>query len=301
MIESLLWLLPGILMGLAVFAIINAFVPSMVDLRQAITVLSTTELDPVKHSNDRRDRIGAWIVARAGSLPGAAVPEADLDLLGITPAQHYYRKGLGALTGFLAPLLLPVVIAALGMPLGLAAFMGLVPLLAAVLGWFGPDSVVRGRAKHARADFARAAAVFIEFVAGALRSGQHAPVALRNAAAGGASWPFQRIALRLERARATGQHPWGALAELGDELRVSELRDAGTIVSLAGESGGSVYEALMNRGIAARTENLTDYQAAENARTQSMSIPQLLSAFLVVAIVFIPFLAALLQPQTLIP
>lgn len=301
MTEALLIAGTGALVGLGFFAAITAFVPQMPDLRTAVATLTTTELDPVRHSSDRRDRIGAWLSSRAPRLPGTAVSDADLDLLGLTPAQHYYRKGVGALIGFAAPLALPVLFAALGMPRELTAFMGLVPLLAAVMGWFAPDSTVRSRAKRARVDFARAAAVFLEFVAGALRSGQHAPVALRSAAAGGQSWPFRRIALRLQRARATGQHPWDALAELGDELRVPELRDAGTIVALAGQAGGSVYEALMNRGIAARTENLTDYQAEENARTQGLSVPQLISSFLVVAIVFIPFLAVLLQPQQVLP
>lgn len=301
MTEALLIAAAGGLVGLGLFAAITAFVPQMPDLRLAVATLTTTELDPVRHSTDRRNRIGAWLSSRAPRLPGGVVSDADLDILGITPAQHYYRKGMGALIGFAAPLLLPVVVAALGLPTALAAFMGLVPLLAAVMGWLTPDAAVRSRAKRARNDFARAAAVFLEFVAGALRSGQHAPVALRSAAAGGASWPFRRIDLRLQRARATGQHPWDALAELGDELRVPELRDAGTIVALAGQSGGSVYEALMNRGIAARTENLTDYQSAENARTQGLSVPQLVSSFLVVAIVFIPFLAALMQPQQVLP
>lgn len=296
MTTTLLTLIPGLLAGLGICLVVVAVRPPMTSLQSAVETLSISRIDVVAQDTWQH-RLGRWVDSRG--IPGATAANADLELLGITRSEHYFRKAIGAIVGLVVPLALPVVLAALGLSSTIVLVFAVLPLACAALGWLMPDTNVRRRATTARGEFARAVAIYLEMVAGSLRSGGHPTSALLESARVGESWPFRRMETRLQRALLTGQHPWDALAELSDEVRVPELRDVGTIVSLAAESGASVYEALMNRGTSLRTQLLSDFEAEENSRTQRLSLPQLLSSFVVALIVLVPMLATLLDPSGL--
>lgn len=285
--------LPGVLAALGALALIAAALPSRPSLGAALDRLGATSARVDPGERPRWDaRLGLWVHGRLPDLAVFATPTADLTLVGASPATFYRDKTMFALAGLVAPSVVGIVFEATGA--GSFALPAVLGLPAAALGWIAPDRILRARAKAARAEFARAVAVYLELVAAERKRGAPAARALATAASVGTSWVFTRIREELTRARLAGEAPWTALNALADEIGVPELADVAKIVRLSGEEGASVAESLRSRGRTLRGHLLSAEHAAANQASERMSVPLTFLAFVFVGIVLTPLVLNLL-------
>jgi hypothetical protein len=84
-----------------------------------------------------------------------------------------------------------------------------------------------------------------------------------------------RIRECLQTARLQGVTPWAALGELGNELRVDELRDLAAALGLVAEDGAKVRDSLYARSESMRQRELADAEGRAQAQSQSMLVAQL--------------------------
>jgi tight adherence protein C len=92
----------------------------------------------------------------------------------------------------------------------------------------------------------------------------------------GGGWSMSRIRDALANARITGQTPWQALGGLAQEVKVDELRDLSTALSLVADDGAKVRESLTARAASLRRRQLTDLEGQAGERSQSMLVAQML-------------------------
>jgi hypothetical protein len=225
---------------------------------------------------------GRWLVDR---VPGR-IPHADLRLLQQSAEQFLLTKAAFALAG----LLLPVVVTAGWTLMGLGVPVlvpGVVGVVAAAGLWFVPDWQVRDQAGKARAEFAHAAAAYLELVALRMASNVGAAQALEEAAWVGRGWALTRVQDALLRARTDKSSPWDALDDLGEHLRLPILGDVADIMRLSSADGAAVYDTLRARAASLRTELLAAQAAEANADSEKMSAPgALLAAIVMIGIAF---------------
>ncbi len=88
---------------------------------------------------------------------------------------------------------------------------------------------------------------------------------------------------------------WDAMTRLGDRTGISELREVGDIMRLAGKSGAGVAENLLNRARGLRDRILSQEQAAAIKKTTAMNLPIVLTVTLIALTAAIPAVAALLK------
>jgi Flp pilus assembly protein TadB len=225
----------------------------------------------------RMRRLGATVrehlEARGVSLPGSV--RADLSMVGRSLEAHLAATILGAVVGFFVPLVLS---ALAGVAFG--SSFGLVPLWAglvgALVGGLLPSSRVKSAADSRRRDFRHVVSSFLDLVAMNLSGGRGVPEALQTAAAISDSWAMLRIRDSLQTARLQGVTPWAALGELGDELRVDELRDLAAALGLVADDGAKVRDSLYARSESMRQRELADSEGRAQAQSQSMLVAQLL-------------------------
>lgn len=312
MTHALALAIPGVVLALAVAALIAAFVPARPALSAALDRLGSagsrgqggssgsgsgagaaSGLSAGVTERPRWDmRLGAWVQANLPDFPIFAPPVIDLRLVGIAPATFYRDKVMLAALGLVAPGVFGIVMNGFGyLPVLLPAALG--PVLAIGL-WFAPDRDVRVRAQAARTEFARAVAVYLELVASERKRGAPAGQALTTTAEVGTTWVFTRIREELTRARLAGTAPWTALGGLADEIGVPELTDVAKIVRLSGEEGASVADSLRGRGRTLRTQLLADEHAKANQASERMSVPLTFLAFVFVGVVLTPLVLNLL-------
>ncbi len=200
---------------------------------------------------------------------------ANLAMLGRTLETHLAITVLAAVGGFLAPILLGLLFAVLGV-----RSFGSVPVLAgvllAVLGAVLPSITVRPRADRRRADFRHVVGSFVDLVAMNLAGGRGVPEALKTACEVSDGWGMVRIRDTLLSARLHGVTPWAALGELGRELHVDELVDMAASLALVAEDGAKVRESLTARAASMRKRELAEAEGKAGEKSQSMLVAQLL-------------------------
>jgi tight adherence protein C len=184
-------------------------------------------------------------------------------------------------TKFLLPavalLFLPIVVLYLAF-LGFGVSFGLplaVDLLIAVLFFFLPDIQLRQEAGERRRDFRHVVGAFLDLVAMNLAGGRGLPEALMTASTIGDHWAMARIRQALANARLIGITPWDAMARLGEDLGVEELRDLASALALAGDEGAKIRASLLARAASLRRKELADVEGKAGERSQSMLVAQL--------------------------
>ncbi|WP_315987206.1 type II secretion system F family protein [Actinomadura sp. HBU206391] len=185
-------------------------------------------------------------------------------------------------TKFLLPaaalVFIPVLVgyfALLGMGASLAVPLWLGVLFAAVF-FFLPDLQLRQDAAQRRRDFRYVVGAFLDLVAMNLAGGRGVPEALMTASQVGEGWAIGRIRDALANARITGQTPWQALGNLGDEIDVVELRDLSAALGLVADDGAKVRQSLSARAASMRSRQLSEVEGKAGERSQSMLVAQLL-------------------------
>jgi len=199
---------------------------------------------------------------------------SDLNILGRTLEQHLATSVLVGVGGFFLPVVLGVVVT-FGVP-GLSGVLA--GVVFGLLGLLLPTILVRGEAEDKRRDFRHVVGSFLDLVAMNLAGGRGVPEALQAAADVSSSWAMVRIRDALLTARLHGVTPWAALGELGDELRIDELRDLGAALALVAEDGAKVRESLAARATSMRRRELAEAEGKAGERSQSMLVAQLLLA-----------------------
>lgn len=224
----------------------------------------------------RMRRIGSE-VADSMVNRGLALPtrlSAALSLVGQSQEMFLARTLVGALVGFLAPVLAVGPLTALGV-LGPAVPVWLM-LLGALVGALAPWSDVLRAADARRRDFRHVVSSFLDLVAMNLAGGRGVPEALQAASSISDGWAMVRIRDTLEAARLQGVTPWAALGQLGDEVDVDELRDLAAALALVAEDGAKVRDSLTARAASMRKRELAEAEGRAAARSQSMLVAQLL-------------------------
>ena len=185
-------------------------------------------------------------------------------------------------TKFLLPaaalVFIPVLVgyfALLGMGASLAVPLW-VGVLFAALFFFLPDLQLRQEAAQRRRDFRYVVGAFLDLVAMNLAGGRGVPEALMTASQVGEGWAIGRIRDALANARITGQTPWQALGNLGDEIDVAELRDLSAALGLVADDGAKVRQSLSARAASMRSRQLSEVEGKAGERSQSMLVAQLL-------------------------
>jgi pilus assembly protein TadC len=220
---------------------------------------------------------GAWL-ARALTRRGITNTSLrqDLALTGCSYEQAMTRKVLFAGGGLLMSLLLLVVVpAALGASLPAGAPLIVALVLSAAL-FFLPDLETRAEAARRRAEFRHALSAYLDLVALEMAARAAPAEALPAAARVGTGWPLAMIRNTLYRATRAGRDPWAALANLGQRIGVTELRDLGQLIALVAHDGARVRSTLTARAHTMRRHELANLQGEAGKADQSMQMAQVL-------------------------
>ncbi len=201
----------------------------------------------------------------------------DLSMLGRSLDVHLAVTVLAAAAGFIVPIVAQVVLSAMGG--GLSGPTPLwIALLCAVVAAVVPTLQVRSQAEERRRAFRHVVGSYLDLVAMNLSGGRGVPEALESAAAVSDGWAMVRIRDTLSTARLQGITPWAALGELGEELRIEELRDLAAALALVAEDGARVRESLSARAGSLRSRELAEAEGRAQERSQSMLVAQMLLA-----------------------
>ena len=142
--------------------------------------------------------------------------------------------------------------------------------------FFLPDLALRQEAEARRRDFRHVVGSFLDLVAMNLAGGRGLPEALMTASTIGDHWAMARIRQALANARLIGITPWDAMARLGEDLGVEELRDLASALALAGDEGAKIRASLLARAASTlRRKELADVEGKAGERSQSMLVAQL--------------------------
>ncbi len=280
------WLiLAGLLAGLGCWLIVSELLPAGPSLRAAIDRLDGGTY-PASQPMTWPARAGRRLSRAAPWLP---VPSSDLRLLGQDPAGWWATK---VSYGILGVALVPVTTALLALggrsfPLSVPA-AGTLAIGAAM--FFAPDLVTRVNAAEKRADFRHALTSYLDLVALERGAGAAPTEALEAAAEVGGGWAFERIGAALDQARKASRPPWDGLAQLAEEIGITELADLAEIAGVAGQEGARILDTLSARAESMRAEALAATKAQAGARSTTMVLPiALLAAGFLVLLIFPDF------------
>ncbi|MFJ6798533.1 type II secretion system F family protein [Streptomyces sp. NPDC091268] len=281
----------GAILGLGVFALVRALVPSKrgavatvarIDAMRARGALYESPSRAARPEEDSgrlaplRARIGARIAAfyveqgwEQRSL------RADLNVLERSWENFLATKILLGAVGLIFGPFLFAIVATAGFGSGPVVPVWLA-LACAALFFFLPDLEVRRDAADKRRDLRRVIGAYLDLVAMNLAGGRGLPEALMAAAEVGDAWSLRRIRNALADARITGTSQWQALGMLGEELGVEELKDLASALGLVAEDGAKVRESLASRAETMRHREMAEIEGSAGEKSQSMLIAQLL-------------------------
>lgn len=253
--------------------------------KRALTAQRATSTSDYKHPLQRiftqrfLDAVASTTLVRP--------PHADLALLGVSVEGYVAMRLAAGLIGLVAPPLLAAMAFALGLSLPIA-LPAVVSLAAGLLLFVSADQDVRRRAATARQEFRTILQRYMELVALERAANVGAVQALEEAGALGQSWVLQRINHALLKASLASQPPWDQLHALAAEIGVPPLRELADMMRASGEEGAAIYQRLLARSDALRTEIQTDARSAAEEGSERMIVPMSLLAVLFVAVVIYP-------------
>jgi tight adherence protein C len=279
-------LIAGAVFGLGVFLLVLALIPGRPSLARQLAAFDAVNLPaararrpPVGGAEGRVTHRLGTMLARFCAEQGWEFPSlrANLGLVGKSFESYLASKLLLAVFGLLlGPLLLAALtLGGVRLPFAVPVWAG---LLLAVVFFFLPDLELKQRVDRRRRDFRHAIGAFLDLVAMNLAGGRGVPEALMSASEIGTGWATWRIRDALVNARIVGQTPWQALGDLGEEVRIDELRDLSAALILVAEDGAKVRESLATRAASLRRRELAELQGQAGERSQSMLVAQMLLA-----------------------
>ncbi|WP_051857037.1 MULTISPECIES: type II secretion system F family protein [Streptomyces] len=237
------------------------------------------------------DDLGGKALTRYAGL--FSVPEADLELLGISPARHAGTKIGGVLGGLLLPQLYPLLSLVMGDPAAWDVPLVLSLVLAFAL-WHNADLHVRQQARRVRVMWRHAIASFLERALLERGAGAGAEALVQRTAAVGDGPMADRIRSALEHAQLNATPPWQALADLGERLRIPELAAPADSFALAGD-GANVRDVLTAQARMLRQRLFQEQRSQANAASAKAVLPG--TVFFTVA--FVLFIAPSISAMTI--
>ncbi len=171
----------------------------------------------------------------------------------VPPLVWLFAQGAGVSL----PLVVPFVIILLAVPAGLGL---------PIVDLYGSG---RDRRRHVRV----VVGTLVDLVVLGLAGGVGIEGALFAASQVSSDWAARRIARALSKARDSGQSPWVALGQLGEEIGVNELTELSTTLQLAGTEGARIRQSLMARSTALRRHEQADAESEANATTERLFLP----------------------------
>ncbi|HEY5784816.1 MAG TPA: hypothetical protein VIT65_08560 [Microlunatus sp.] len=292
--STVLALLTGLLAGAAVIAAVAAVRPVSPDLGDTLYRLHHPGQTEQLLDGRRGDRLGRWLMVRSGVFGGFAVPYADLDLLGMTPARFFTAKAIFATVGLVLPVSIGLFFNAIGLGVPLVIPAG-ISLLLGLLGWVFPALAVRRDATVAREKFARSITAYIDLVVLERLGGAGVASAISDPAGIAKSPLFIRIRQSIDRHRLERKAPWIALRTLANDIDLPQLRQLADTMELSGTKSAPVAETLKARARDIRNAFLNqDVERAGAASSRQTATTALLLIWLLAFLGF-PVLFRLLQ------
>lgn len=297
-------LVAGAVAGLGILLLVVVLAPPRV---QAGAALARVDLARVQRRE--RERAGAVSGSRAawqlglgrratGVLTDLGVElgsvRSDLSLLGRSLDQHLAASVIAGVVGLLAPLVVSAALLVAGTGVTIGVPVAVAPLVAVVAAAL-PTLEVRRRAAGRRRDFRHVIGSFLDLVAMSLAGGRGVPEALQSASELSQGWAMVRIRDTLIAARLRGETPWAALGQLGEEVRIDELRDLAAALALVAEDGAKVRESLAARAGSMRRRELAESEGRAGEKSQSMLVAQLLLAVGFLLFLVYPAMVTVLQ------
>jgi tight adherence protein C len=293
----------GAVAGAGLFLLVFALIPRRVSLSRRLAAFDEQRSSVFlpEYADRIRERDGAVIRRLGRALAGFCAEQgwefpslrANLALADKSFESFLASKVLLGLSGILlGPVMLAVATAAgLRVAVVLPIWFG---LALGALFFLLPDLEVKQRADQRRKDFRHAVGAFLDLVSMNLAGGRGVPEALMAASEMGDGWSMSRIRDALANARITGQTPWQALGGLADEVRVDELRDLASSLSLVANDGAKVRESLTARAATLRRRQLTDLEGQAGERSQSMLVAQMVLVMGFLVFLVYPVIPALI-------
>lgn len=288
----------GVLFALGLLAIVHTLWPAPPRLDQALARIQPTHLPPLRAEaagGGWRERAGAWLVVHLSRPVGMlTIPRTDLALLQRSAERFMLAKLAWFLTGLAAPGTASSMLALAG-----ASPPWALPTLASLGAGaalsFIPDAMVRSAARARREDFRYAFTAYLQLVLLERDAGAALNTALENPATIAGGWAFVRIHHALARARRAQQHPWRALADLGDHIGLADLIDLAHTTEIAGGEGARMHDILRAKIASMRHEAAAAARAQANARTTTMWVPTSVLMLGFVILIAFPFFVRLLS------
>lgn len=278
-------LIAGAIAGAGLFFLVFALIPRKVSLTRRLAAYDGQRSSAFlpRYANAIRSRDSA-VSRRLGTALATFCAEqgwefpslrANLALADKSLEGFLATKVLLGVLGFLLGPLMLVGTTVIGVhvPVAIPVWLG---LIVGVVFFLLPDLEVKQKADQRRKDFRHAVGAFLDLVSMNLAGGRGVPEALMSASEMGGGWSMSRIRDALANARITGQTPWQALGGLAEEVKVDELRDLSTALSLVADDGAKVRESLTARAASLRRRQLTDLEGQAGERSQSMLVAQML-------------------------
>jgi Flp pilus assembly protein TadB len=273
-------LVSGLLVGTGLWIVWSGWRPVPESLGAALARLEREPLPLASEVDaDRDTRVGRRVLQAVPPL--ARVVEgmrADLRIIGQTPEEHAARVATyTAMALFAGPWLALVArIAGVTIPVIVPAAVSLV---GAGWGILAPFARVRNAATKRREIFAYALSVWCDVVVMSLAAGRGVEQAMETGAASGSGWAFAELRGAFGAAYMRGEPPWTALATLGRELKVKDLEELSSTISMAGEEGAAVRETLATKSRTIRERRTSQAEHNAAAATEKMSLPAVLVVF----------------------
>jgi len=261
-------ILAGSLLGFGLWAVCGVLVPTAPRLADALDLLDGRLASAPGTSGTGIDRVGNWVRGRL-RRPVTADTLRRLRMAGRSVDRHYAYKVLCALAGLLVPPMF-------GLGLVLSGITGLevpaaIGLVAAFVGFFLPDIVLRRSEREVNADATEALLTYFDLVTLERLANSSGSQALRSAAAVSDVAVFATIRDALERARLEQRAPYTELHRLGLELELPALVDAADVMSLD-EAGAALSDALRARVRELRDAHLTQAKIAAASVSERMAL-----------------------------
>lgn len=284
--------------GLAI--IVLRLIPADPDLRSFLADLSPndqpTGIPTTSGGVTGTDRVGLWIT-RTLHTSWLNPPAADLAILRKPLYQFWGEKVTFGLVGLLLPLAVSALAAVVSAFTGFSIplYLPIIATIACAVGFsFIPDYNVRSDAATARFTFRQTLAVYVDLVSMQRRTKAQPRQAMEVAADAADAWALHRIREVLLRSKVTGDFPWDALSDLGDQIAVPELVEVADIMRLAGNDDAAVFHQLRSYAASMRDALRNEDLARANAAAIQLSIPSVLLGILFILLLSTPILLRLL-------
>jgi len=229
-----------------------------------------------EEESDRDTRVGHYLLEAIPPLKSAVESAAqDLRMVGRTPEEHAARVASFGFFGLLLGPWLSIVSTATGNPLP-PIVPGLIVLIGVPFGVLLPFTSLRSEAAERRRAFSHALSSWCDVVVMNLASGRGVEQAMETAAAAGQGWAFSMLRGSLRSGYVRGDTPWDALAQLGNDLGITDLDELASTVGMAGEEGAAVRETVAAKAQTIRQRITSETEEVAAAATERMSLPGVL-------------------------